>query len=483
MLSSSVDQMMIDETSWHLIIISADSTLCLFDLGVDGTSSPMFRASLQPKSRSGATSLITIIPLPQGSCAFQGLCVFSDGSRLKACLDQSTNSVWDTATRWTQIDWKSSLQFLTIPNQSLPLEQGSPAWRLTHLRLSGDSNFSLISQLNPTDQNSVFSVLEFLDSDPKRKPESGALLFKGVHLVPGLIQNLDRKILFSDLDVVGLFKGPDLISQQLRGKSEDLFLILSDQYYLVLRIKKPVELLSSILSNLDKQDEALFQLKDFCWMFGITETAAMVILTSHGLTGALLQNQDLFAGPKFIEKSQLSDLVVPGQVLEGIGATPMERIRDLEFSQSFKGILLLLRQIVRQIWWKLVFKISRHETTNEILTQVSFHRGELENLKLKFKTLSSFLDQFLAPFDPQFQNRVMVTSEVFNIERFELRGIKKLTARCMEAIRLLQFFQECVQIDLIAKNLSESELDALKDLVRIQKYWYFDFMMLLSLEF
>lgn len=479
MLSSSIDQMSIDESSRHLIIISSDSTLCLFHLGLDGTSTPIFRASLQPKSRSGATSLITIIPLPQESCAFQGLCVFSDGSRLKACLDQSTNSVWDTATRWTQIDWKSSLQFLTIPNQSLPLDPGSPPWRLTHLRLSGDSNFCLISQLNPTDRNSVFSVLEFLDSDPKRKPESGSLLFKGVHLVPGMIQNLDRKILLSELDLDEFFKGPDLISQQLRGKSEDLFLILSDQYYSVLRVKKPVELLSSILSILNKQKEALFQFKDFCWMFGITETAAMVILTSHGLTQALLQNQDLFGVPKFIEKSQLSDLVVPGQLLEGIGAAPMGKIRDVEFSQSFKGILLLLRQIVRQIWWKLVFKISHHETTNEVLTQVNFHRKELENLKLKFKNLSCFLDGFLAPYDPQSGGEVTVTSEVFNIERFELRGIKKLTARCMEAIRLLQFFQECVQIDLIAKNSSESELDALKDLVRIQKSHSFNFVMLL----
>eukprot|EP00210_Caulerpa_lentillifera_P007499 g7165.t1 len=477
-LSSSVEQMQIDEGSWHLVIISSDSMLCLYHLGTHGDSTPIFRTSLQPKSRSGATNLTSVVPLPPEHCAFQAICIFSDGSRLKACLDPSSHSFWDTATRWTQIDWKSSLQFLTISNQSLPLEQNQPAWKLTHFNPSLDGNYCLICQTSINEDQSTISVLQLLDADAKRKPDSGAILFNKLHTFPGQIQCLMQQQRHSTMSIntnSSLFVRSDLISQQLRDRTEDSFLLLTDRGYQVLRLVKPVQILSGILTRLGSSESALDQLKDFCWMYGVTETAAMVVLTGHGLAGALLQNSELFHGPRFIEKSRWEwtgvnpmthdeRLNPQRQIIEGIGVTPVERIRDLEFSHCFQGVLLVLRQIVREIWWKLVFQIQKHPVTGEVVAETSFQAKDLRVLKESFQKLYVFLKDLLVPYDPQCGSRVLVTSEVFNIERFELRGIVLLVERCIEAIRLLQFFQGRVHIDCIVRMLSESELDAMKEL-------------------
>ena len=427
----AVVKLTVHENSKILIVVGAANTMALFTLGGDNPTSPIRRVATEFPNAGhfGQSTLIDVVPIESQECMFRGMCIYSDGRRLRFTVTYLEGFYWNTAN-WASDGWFYNQCEMINDDRPIPVldERLNRNATVTAIRPSSDGTSWLVCE--ELDRVQSFSVMQYLAAEPTKRIENGAVFLRRQYELPHGFLSVATHEAKQSVNFEGFERETDFISQQC-NPALTRHIVLDTQSVSILRVRPPIEQLHEIL-KIQFPQQLSRCVEQFCRLYGKVETAAMLCLIGryHPVQiKSVFGRQDLFEKAKKVKRTRLMPPTIPPPQQNATERQPFvenqrpETEDDIEFSDTFKGVLLILRQIVKPFWWKKLFTIAQDPSTGQLKAEKELSHQALFWTVQALDDVRHVVGEYVKPFDPRLSEQFIFPTEVDQIEIHEMMSL------------------------------------------------------------
>ena len=431
-LNRAVVKLSVYESIKILIVVGAANTLALFTLGRDGLSEPIRRVGatqFPDAGYFGLSTLIDVVPIEIQESMFRGMCIYNDGHRMRFTVTYRDHAGWDTVN-WAFDGWFHNHCETINDDRPIPVFDGRGDRNavITAIRPATDGMSWLVCE--EADHVQSFSVVQYLAAEPAKRVENGAVFFRRQYDLPNGFLTVATHEAKQSVDFEGFERETDLISQQC-NPALTRHIVLDTQSVAVLRVRPPIEQLHEIL-KIQFPQQLSRSVEQFCHLYGKVETAAMLCLIGryHPVQiKSVFGRQDLFEKAKKVKRTRLMPHPTPPPQQVANDRQPFvddqrpETEDDIDFSDTFKGVLLILRQIMKPFWWRKLFTIAQDPSTGQLKAEEELsHQGLFWTVQA-LDDIRHVVGEYVKPFDPRLSEQFIFPTEVDQIEIHEMMSL------------------------------------------------------------